>query len=328
MRPVYILFLLAGFAAPVTTPALAAGPDLSAITETAPTPPVAEYEPRRIFLGTGRLFTNDQFGDGNDRWRTGAFQFSLLRGREGLTRLPQRFGELVEFRFGAMILAPSNLTNPDPADRRYAGVLSFGLHSHFMAGGTEFSLGAGLAVTGPQTGLDRFHSQIHRALGMVPPSPATLAAQIPNGFHPTALGEAGQRFALGDKVAFRPFIEAQAGVTTFVRVGGDLLIGSAYSKGVWVRDAGTGQLYQSLGGAGRSGMAFTLGADIARVFSSVYLPSSGGYQFTPARVRARAGISWQGEKVGLFYGVTWLGRKFEAQPKGQILGSLQIRIEF
>lgn len=327
MRPVILALALTALAALPVVPALASGPKALVEIETEPVL-VVEEDPGRGFLGIGRLFTNDHFGDEDDRWRTGSYQFSLLRGPAGLTSLPGRFGALVEFRFGGAVLAPSNLTNPNPADRRYAGVLWAGLHSHFAAAGAEFSLGADLVATGPMTGVGRFHVRVHEVLGMVPPSAATLAAQIPNHVYPTAVAEAGRRFRFGENLTLRPFVEAQAGAETFVRIGGDILIGPAYSAGVWLRDAGTGHLYQGLSGSKRRGLAFTIGGDVARVFSSAYLPASGGYTLTPLRTRARAGITWQGEKVGVFYGVTWLGREFQAQPEGQIVGSLRVRIEF
>ena len=36
--------------------------------------------PERQFLGWGRLFNNDFLGDGQDRWRTGSYTISVLKG--------------------------------------------------------------------------------------------------------------------------------------------------------------------------------------------------------------------------------------------------------
>ncbi len=289
--------------------------------------PVAAASDRTI-VGVGRLFTNDYFGDNDDRWHTGSLVFSLLRAPEGTTTLPTAFGELIEYRFGSAILAPSNLTNPAASDRRYAGVLSVGMHTHFARGSAEYSLGVDLVAVGPQTGIGQFQTAVHDMLGIVPPSPAALANQIPNAFHPTALFELGRPLHLASGVTLRPFVEAQAGVETFVRAGGDLMWGPAYDGGIFVRDVTTGHLYQSASGDGGPGLSFVLGADIAHVTGSAYLPASGGYQLTAARQRARAGLYWQGKKAALFYGVTWLGPEFLAQPESQLVGSLRLKLEF
>jgi hypothetical protein len=34
----------------------------------------------RVTLGWGRMFTNDVFGDGKDRWKTGSYTVSRIRG--------------------------------------------------------------------------------------------------------------------------------------------------------------------------------------------------------------------------------------------------------
>ncbi|RME17055.1 MAG: DUF2219 family protein [Alphaproteobacteria bacterium] len=291
------------------------------------TTPLAAQE--RAFLGWGRLFTNDFFGDGQDRWHTGSWTASVLRGPEGTADLPERFGALMEYRFAAKILAPANLVTPAPGDRPYAGSLSFGAFSHFRQAGTEFSLGASLVAVGPMTGLDSFHALAHNALGMTPPSAAVRAAQLPNAFYPTLSAEIARPLALGGEAAvIRPFIGARAGDESFVRVGADLLIGPNFTRGVLARDETTGLPYQTLAGAGGRGFSFLLGADTARVFSSAYLPASRGYRLTPARNRLRAGVNWQGEHLSLFYGAAWLGPEFSAQPGGQIVGALQIRMSF
>lgn len=280
----------------------------------------------RETLGFGRLFTNDYLGDGNDRWRTGSYVVSWMRGASG-TSDRGTFGEVLEYRFGASIITPASLTNPVPGDRRYAGTLSFGLHSHFRAGAFEMNAGADLVFTGPQTGISGFQEDMHDLFGATPPSPAVLAGQIPDRIMPTALFEAAHPFRVGP-ATLRPFIEAQAGVETLVRIGGDVLIGQGYRQGILVRDVTTGQLYQSLREGHDSGLSFLLGADVAHVAHSAYLPTADGYDLTGARTRARAGMQWQADRFGMFYGVTWLGEEFEAQPEGQLLGSVNLRLDF
>ncbi|MCI2400594.1 lipid A-modifier LpxR family protein [Aliiroseovarius subalbicans] len=281
----------------------------------------------KVTLGFGGIFNNDFFGDNQDRWRTGAYVVNWMRGPEGTTARGG-IGDVWEIRFGSAIIAPANLVNPAPGDRRWVGMLSVGLHSHAEIGGTELSAGIDLVATGPQTGLASFQDTAHDILGMTPPSPAVIANQIPNAFHPTALIEAGRPLTLSDNVTLRPFLEAQGGVETFVRAGGDLLVGSGFTSGILVRDVTTGQLYQGAGRSSDTGLSLLLGGDVAHVWDSAYLPAADGYQLTDARARARAGLYWQGKKASIFYGVTWLGREFQAQPEGQVLGSLNLQLDF
>ena len=281
----------------------------------------------RVTLGFGRLFSNDFLGDGKDRWRTGAYVVSWLRGPEG-TEARGDFGEVLEFRFGATMITPASLTAPVASDRRYAGVLSFGLHSHFTQGALEMSTGVDLVLTGPQTGISGFQEEMHELFGATLPSPAVLANQIPDRIMPTAVIEAAHPVALGSRATLRPFVEAQAGAETFVRIGGDVLIGAGFTQGLVLRDGTTGQLYQGARGQMGTGLSFLLGADVAHVGHSAYLPASDGYELTDVRARARAGVQYRGERFGAFYGVTWLGEEFEAQPGGQVLGSINIQLNF
>ena len=39
---------------------------------------LAEDKQKKHFIGYGRLITNDVFGDGKDRWRTGSFSSSRV----------------------------------------------------------------------------------------------------------------------------------------------------------------------------------------------------------------------------------------------------------
>ena len=278
-------------------------------------------------LGWGRLFVNDAFGDGQDRWRTGAYALSRVSGAGWGGSLPESFGALVETRLRADIFAPADRIAPDPGDRRYAGALSFGLHTHFRRDLAELSVGLDLVATGPQTGIARFHRRAHRALGLDGPSDAVLDAQIGNGIYPTLFLAAARPVPLDGRLVFRPFVEAQAGVETLARIGGDLLLGGFGTGQLLLRDTATGQLYRGAG-APVQGFAGLLGADLALVAGSRFLPGGNGPEPTDTRSRLRAGMQWQGDRLGLFYGLTWLSREFEGQPEGQALGALRIDLRF
>jgi len=287
----------------------------------------AQATDTRVSLGFGRLFTNDFLGDGKDRWRTGSYVISHVRGPRWDGARPERFGEVLEFRFRSAILAPSNLASPalPPADRPHAGTLSFGLHSHWRSGATEFSAGGGLVVTGPQTGLASFQRRAHKVLGMDPVG--TLPAQIGNGIYPQVTLEAARPFAFGGTV-LRPYAEAVAGPETLLRLGADVVIGGGISGALMLRDVSTGHLYQGTRRSGGPSMAFVVGGDAAWVHSSLYLPASEGLELTPVRTRLRAGLHWQGRRSYVFAGAAWLGPEFTAQSEGQIVGSLNIGLRF
>lgn len=279
----------------------------------------------RVVLGFGRLFSNDASGDGHDRWRTGGTVISVLRGPAWDAALPAAPGEVLEFRLRADIIAPGSLTAPAPGDRRYAGTIALGLHTHFSMGQAEASVGADLVVIGPQTGLGRFQTRAHEVLGM--DVPTVLGDQIGNQLRPTLVFEVGQSFRLGDHVTLRPFMEAQAGAETLLRAGGDVVIGGAWDGALMLRDQGTGQRYQGIAGANK-GLSFTMGGDVARMFGSAYLPTGGAAVLSVHRERLRAGVAWQGAKADAFYGLTYLSPEFEGQDEGQVLGSVRVDFKF
>jgi hypothetical protein len=281
----------------------------------------------RVTLGHGRLFSNDLLGDGRDRWRSGGYVVSRVRGREWTGTLPTRPGEILEWRLRSEIIQPGNLTRPRATDRRYAGVLALGVHSHFALGRVEASLGAELVATGPMTLVGDFQRGVHGLFGMPSPDPA-LANQIGNALHPTALAEMGLPLSLGSSMVLRPFVEAQAGAETFVRAGADLTVGALGRGDLMLRDVPTGQRYRGARSGPPSGFSFVLGGDVAHVASSVYLPAGGAATLTPTRLRLRAGLHWQGERSEVFYGITRLGAEFDQQPVGQTIGSLRLRIRF
>ncbi len=280
---------------------------------------------QRQTLGWGRLFDNDALGDLHDRWHSGAYTVSLLRGPEWTGQLPTGFGDILEYRFSGSTVTPANLGNPAADDRRYAAPLSFGIHTHLYWRGVEASLGADLVAVGPQTGVGNFQSWLHGALDLPKPD---LSNQLGNAFYPTVQGELGRGFALSDQVTLRPFIAAQAGVETMIRAGGDLVIGSFGQGALMLRDDTTGQRYRGVKGDQTPGLSFTLGGDVAHVFDSALLPDGGAAVVSETRGRLRVGVAWQGQKSAVFYGITYLSPEFDSQPEGQLVGSVNLNLRF
>ncbi|KIN71337.1 DUF2219 domain containing protein [Sulfitobacter guttiformis KCTC 32187] len=241
--------------------------------------------------------------------------------------MPAGFGDLIELRIAAEIIAPDNLANPDPSDRPYAGSVSIGAHTHFKWGGFDTSLGGDLVLSGSGTGLGSFQRGLHKVLGVQRPSDSTLDAQI-SGIHPTVVGEIAREVVLGSAVRMRPFLEGRAGAETLVRAGVDLTFGRSGQGDMMVRESVTGQRYRVVTAAQNNGFAFLLGADIAHVADSIYLPTGNGAELAESRDRLRAGVQWQGERASAFYGLTYMGEEFEAQSEGQLVGSIRINLSF
>jgi hypothetical protein len=282
----------------------------------------------RSRLGYGRLITNDFLGDLQDRERTGSVMSSRVWGPEWTGSLPTGFGDLIELRLGMEVLAPEDLVTPAAGTRPWAGALSAGIHSHYRHRSVEYAVGAAIYMTGPQNGLGRLQQQFHELIGDTPPSDATLNAQIGNGFHPTVRMEAARVFDLGTSSTIRPFIEGQAGIENLMRAGVDFTYGNIGKGELLVRDHTSGHRYRVIQNSANKGFSFVAGADIAYVSDSTFLPQNRGYNLTDHRDRARVGVHWQGEDASAFYGVTWLGKEYDAQPNDQVVGSLRVNFNF
>lgn len=282
----------------------------------------------RVRLGYGRLLTNDALGDNDDRWRTGSIASSRVWGPAWDGTAPGTFGSLIELRLGGQVIAPANLVTPDPRDRSYVGALSVGAHTHMHRQGYDLSFGADLVFTGDATKLDELQGGLHDIISLSQPSFAVTDTQIGNGVHPTLVMEVARDLSLGPQTALRPFVEARAGVETYLRAGFDLTFGQVGQGELMVRDPVTGHRYRVIQ-QNWSGFSFVIGADIAHVADSVYLPDDRSAVLSDTRERIRAGVHWQNNRgASLFYGITYLGEEFDAQPEGQLTGSIRLKFRF
>jgi len=285
----------------------------------------------RVWLGKARLWTNDEIGDRKDRWRTGSYSLSFIRGSEWSGELPSGFGELVEYRIRGEVIAPISIYSATPpTDRRLVGIFQVGAVSHWKVNKTDVSVGVDLVFVGPQTGMAEFQSLIHKALGYSPT--AILGSQLGNAVYPTLNTEFSREFTLSDagkrRVVFRPYLETQIGVETYMRVGGDFTFGNAGLGDLQVRDVTTGLRNIAIKGNRKRGVSFLLGGDVAYVHSSQYLPTALGPGALNVRGRLRSGIYVEEGPRSLFYGLTWLGREYIGQTSGQVVGSVSFRMKF
>ncbi len=278
-------------------------------------------------VGYGRLIVNDFLGDGHDRWRSGSIAASHVYGAPWQGALPSSPWENYELRILGQVIAPANLRSPTAGDRPYAAALSLGLHTHFQRNAIEYSMGGDVTVVGPQNGISDFQSWLHDRFGIEGPSDAVLSSQVGNEIAFTGVLEAGRVFALGAKAEARPFIEARAGDETLLRAGVDLTFGTSGPQDLWVRDPISGHRYRTMARQDR-GVSFLLGADVAYVDSSIFLPASSGVTVEDTRSRVRAGIHWQGKRHSVFYGASWLSPEFVGQDSGQVVGALRINFDF
>jgi hypothetical protein len=274
------------------------------------------------------MFTNDQFGDVDDRWRTGSYSLSFVSGR-GWTGTPSsQFGDILEYRFATQMIAPRRLNGPDSHDRAYAGVLSFGAHTHFSAGPAQVSLGADLVLVGPQTGVIDLQDGFHSLFSFASVGAAVRANQIANTARIAGTAEVSLPIRVTERTTLRPFAELQYGLEDIARVGFDLLIGVVGHGDLLIRDQVTGQLYRGIESEA-GGFGFAFGADYAAVGDSLFFPASFGTVAAPERYRARAGVYWQiAPEISYFYGLTYLSEEYVGQPEGQTVGSIKLNFVF
>ncbi|WP_439103256.1 lipid A-modifier LpxR family protein [Celeribacter marinus] len=271
------------------------------------------------------MFLNDAIGDGDDRWRSGSFTYSRLYGPEWLGRAPSNFGDLLEFRFRSDVITPDAPGRPIEGDRPYLGAVSVGMHSYVERESTQMRLGLDAVLVGPQTGLGDLQESFHHLLNIPAPD---VTNQLGNAAYASISFEAAQTFEVGSG-SIRPFVEAQVGPETLARLGVDYVFGDVGQSGLMLRDPVTGLLYNGIESATRDeSTSFILGADVAVVADSQFLPKRDGYEVQDARTRLRAGLYTTVGRAKIFYGAAWLSPEFAAQPEGQVVGALNVSFEF
>lgn len=297
------------------------------LAQTTDSVPESVTPDKRQLVGFGWLFTDDLFGDDQDRWQTSSLNLSWVLARGWNGELPEAFGDVIEIRAYTQMISPADLITPSPTDRQYAGILSLGAYTHFQRRQAQYTLGAELVAVGPQTGVDHLQSEFHDLIGSTPPSQAVLDNQIPNNFYPTAVAELGREWDLGRNTRVRPFASLRAGDETLARVGMDVTFGQVGRSELLVRDKITGQRYRTMR-FGPKGVSGIFGFDAAYVADSAYIPNSGAVSLKHERYRARLGLNWEAKYGTLFYGATYLSREFDQQPESQVVGSVSFKIWF
>ncbi len=286
------------------------------------------FELKKNLIGRVAVFTNDFLGDGHDRWRSGSYFRSTFSGPVWTGDLPET-NPILEFRVRGETISPEDATvAPVAGTRPYVGVVAAGLFGHFRHNGTGYRIGGELVATGPQTGVANFVEYAHDLLGF--PAPLATSGQLGDAFYPTINAEAFRLIPRSGRRSFdvRPFVEVQAGVETYVRVGADAIFGNSADGALMTRDPVTGQLVTVTTVRRQHGLMPSIGADVAYVASSAYLPSSSGLEVENVRMRARAGARYRSGGRDLFFGMTWLGPEYKGQKSGQVIGSVSFNYSF
>lgn len=242
-----------------------------------------------------------------DRWRTvaasGEWTFALSGTHE------------IGLRLGAEIVAPRYLNAPGPdPDRAFAGIWRAEVIDYRTHGQFDTTVHAGLAVTGPQTGLASFLDAAHGVLDGVPIGPAITSGQISDAVYLSGRTEVAWNRSVGPW-HLRPFMAASTGLETLGRVGVDIAWGGATGR---LRMPVTGAL---MGGSGK-GWQFGAGVDAARLWGSDLIPDGSAVTLAPTRYRARMSI---GRRIGdhrATFGLGYLSPEFEEQASGQWIGTV------
>lgn len=279
----------------------------------------------REFVGTSSLFTNDFIGDGGDRWRTGSFTYSHLRGYGAYDGQNSGFGDIIEYRLRTDIFAPAG-GSAFPGDRPYATAVSLGVNTHFAQGDLLYTLGLEATAIGPQTGLSAIQEDFHERFSL--PQPPFRGQELGDQWVLGTAAEMAHRSLIGDTLSLRSFAALAAGTETLARVGFDMRLAPYGHSDLMLRDVVTGQLHNATEDHG-TGWAFTAGADVAYVSESLFLPESRVAGIENLRLRARAGVEYKfARDASVFYGATYLSPEFVGQSEGQVVGSLRLNFNF
>ena len=286
----------------------------------------SERKPKKHYIGFGNLITNDFFGDGKDRWRTGSVSSSHIWGEDWKGELPEEFSKLFEIRTFGEVIAPSDLSGNNGIDRPFVSHLALGIHSHFQHNGLEYSTGIGASVLGKQTGLGDFQAAFHELIYEHIPSASVLSRQIGNQVLFGPIVEIGETIPNGNRLSIRPFFESYATAEILTRVGADVHFGRGFSGSLFVRDPVTGQRYCVISGKVNQ-MGFSVGGDVGHVAKSAFFYDTGAPMYNQ-RLRFRTGLHWVWKNRQGFAGLTWLSKEFHGQPEAQILGSIRLVLRF
>ena len=276
------------------------------------------------YSGEVGSLTNDYFGDGHDRWRTGSYQRSYLSDRFDTVGLG-----VIELRARSEIITPWKPSEQPDGDAPFSTLLGFGGFMHGSLATIDLRLGAELLLLGDATGLENIQSIAHEIIG-VETSFDDKRDEMPrgeNGLSARAELEVSKSIRFGTSSLARPYVGLKFGADESATLGVDLVTGSLALADIWTRDAVTGRLITPQ--ADRlSGVSVVGGWDMSQVERSVHIPSGSSATIETFQTRARLGVQFETGIANLFIGQAWLSPQFKDQAEGQRVGMLSVAFDF
>lgn len=292
---------------------------------------------------------NDRIGDGKDRWKTGGMTQSYVFPQHIFSDSPWFPGTAaaLELNVRGLLMTPDDTsTNKvNLKDRPYAQYAAAGLYlrtiSHPQMIHASFGMqqedkvGFEVGWQGEPLPLYEVQKAVHDMTGSGG-TPGNMSDIIQSELMVNLEGRHTWRYhwdGARRDTEIAPFVQGSLGMReTSVRVGADLILGSALEGRTWGNDLATGAL---LSGASmpRKGFSWAVfaGADLGYVAHDAFL--DGGFAVNGPSVpreklvpRARVGVLLDYDHVGIGFSMNWLGKEFKAQKSGQVIGALQLKL--
>ena len=276
------------------------------------------------FRGEVGSFTNDFFGDGHDRWRTGSYQRSYISQGYQFSGI-----DSLEVRWRTDIVTPWAPSNQPGGDLPLSTLLGAGAYIHGHALGFDIRAGGEVLLLGEDTGLDTLQQAAHDIMGMDDSFDSSKASVYlgEEGLKTRFDVEVARPLRYGDSVMLRPYGVLVAGVDQSATLGADVVVGPMAAARIWTRDVVTGRLLtpevSNIGG-----YSFVLGWDASAVEASVHIPDFAAVDIEPNQFRGRAGVQFRTDLADLFLGQAWLSESFQGQVEPQRVGLLSVAFAF
>lgn len=295
------------------------------------------------------IIWNDGFGDGKDRYKSGGLTQSWV--------FPERiFSETgwfknrasaIEVQARALVMTPGNTQRVRATDRpwsQYAGVgvyLRSATRPDRLTSTSSYMIedraGIEFGYQGDPLPLFDLQDSLHDATGM-----GTVVRTRANTLDPDVVAniEARRTWRIHSNIGahdmqLAPFVHASTGLReNAIRTGGDIIVGSSLEARTFNSDPAIGALIPG-GSKPRNGVHWMawLGADVGLIGSDIFLdggvsgsgPSVERDLFT---LRARGGVMLEYDNFSVSYSVNWLSPEYKTQPEGQLIGAVQLKVNF
>ncbi|MFQ1702246.1 lipid A-modifier LpxR family protein [Loktanella agnita] len=281
-------------------------------------------ENAQSYRGEVGSFTNDFFGDGHDRWRSGSYQRSYYSEGPKL-----KWAEGLELRARSEIVTPWTPSNQPEGDVPYSTSLAFAAFAHNSILGFDTRIGGEVLLMGDASGMEMIQRTTHDSLGMdesFDPSRGDFE-RVGNGVAFRFEAEVGRSFNITAQSMLRPYTEVTLGADQAASVGADLVIGPMVSADTWTRDVVTGRLLTPQVNE-IQGLSFIAGWDVRSVNTSVHFPAHSAVELEEIQYRSRVGFQNSTNFANYFIGQAWLSPSFVGQVEPQRLGMLSISFTF